>query len=104
MWFRAAHGQASPSEEWQGVRVTTPDEVGFESVDPILARVFATWDAAGHFVQAWDDQWRLVGESAEVRASKVESVIGEAIVRDLIPKLIAAGAVGIIEYPLNKVV
>jgi ATP phosphoribosyltransferase len=34
----------------------------------------------------------------------VESVISEAIVRDLIPKLVAAGAVGIIEYPLNKVV
>ncbi len=34
----------------------------------------------------------------------VESVINEAIVRDLIPKLINAGAEGIIEYPLNKVV
>ncbi len=33
----------------------------------------------------------------------VESVIEEAIVRDLIPKLIRAGAVGIVEYPLNKV-
>lgn len=34
----------------------------------------------------------------------VESVIGESVVRDLIPKLINAGADGIIEYPLNKVV
>lgn len=34
----------------------------------------------------------------------VESVIEEATVRDLIPKLIAEGAVGIVEYPLNKVV
>lgn len=34
----------------------------------------------------------------------VESVIAEAVVRDLIPKLVAAGAVGIIEYPLNKVI
>ena len=34
----------------------------------------------------------------------VESVIAEATVRDLIPKLLAAGAVGIIEYPLNKIV
>ncbi len=33
----------------------------------------------------------------------VESVISEATVRELIPKLLAAGAVGIIEYPLNKV-
>jgi ATP phosphoribosyltransferase len=34
----------------------------------------------------------------------VESVIAEATARDLIPKLLAAGAVGIIEYPLNKIV
>lgn len=33
----------------------------------------------------------------------VESVISEEIVRELVPKLLAAGAVGIIEYPLNKV-
>lgn len=34
----------------------------------------------------------------------VETVIEEAVVRDLIPRLKAAGAQGIIEYPLNKVV
>ncbi|MBM4267014.1 MAG: ATP phosphoribosyltransferase [Deltaproteobacteria bacterium] len=34
----------------------------------------------------------------------VESVIAEATVRDLIPKLMRAGALGIIEYPLNKVI
>jgi ATP phosphoribosyltransferase len=34
----------------------------------------------------------------------VESVIAEATVRDLIPQLLKAGAVGIIEYPLNKIV
>ena len=34
----------------------------------------------------------------------VESVLEEAKVRDLIPKLIQAGAVGIIEYPLNKII
>lgn len=34
----------------------------------------------------------------------VESVIAESTVRDLIPKLLRAGAVGIIEYPLNKIV
>ncbi|MCW5891921.1 MAG: ATP phosphoribosyltransferase [bacterium] len=33
----------------------------------------------------------------------VESVIAEATVRDLIPRLMRAGAVGIIEYPLNKI-
>ncbi|MGD9817062.1 MAG: ATP phosphoribosyltransferase [Desulfomonilaceae bacterium] len=33
----------------------------------------------------------------------VESVVSEEIVRSLIPKLLKAGATGIIEYPLNKV-
>lgn len=34
----------------------------------------------------------------------VESVIAESVVRDLIPKLVAAGVEGIVEYPLNKVI
>ena len=34
----------------------------------------------------------------------VESVIAEATVRDLIPQLLRAGAVGFIEYPLNTIV
>ena len=34
----------------------------------------------------------------------VETIIDERIVREIIPKLKAAGAEGIIEYPLNKVV
>ncbi len=34
----------------------------------------------------------------------VESVIDEDIVRELIPDLIKGGAVGIIEYPLNKII
>jgi len=34
----------------------------------------------------------------------VESVVDEAVVREIIPKLIKAGADGIIEYPLNKVI
>jgi ATP phosphoribosyltransferase len=31
-------------------------------------------------------------------------MVDRAIVRDLIPRLLAHGAEGIIEYPLNKVV
>jgi ATP phosphoribosyltransferase len=34
----------------------------------------------------------------------VETIIDEHIVRELIPALKTAGAEGIIEYPLNKVV
>ncbi len=33
----------------------------------------------------------------------VEAVVEERVVRDLVPKLLAAGATGIIEYPLNKI-
>lgn len=39
-----------------------------------------------------------------VKWYSVESVLEETKVRDLIPKLIEAGAVGIIEYPLNKII
>jgi len=41
----------------------------------------------------YDDKW-----------CSIETVINEAEVRELIPKLIAAGAQGIIEYDLNKVI
>lgn len=34
----------------------------------------------------------------------VETVIGEAVVREIIPRLKSLGAEGIVEYPLNKVV
>jgi ATP phosphoribosyltransferase len=34
----------------------------------------------------------------------VETVVDSKVVRDLIPSLISAGAQGIIEYPLNKVI
>lgn len=34
----------------------------------------------------------------------VETIVDESIVRDIIPKLKRAGAEGIIEYPLNKVI
>ncbi len=34
----------------------------------------------------------------------VETVIAESVVRDIIPELLAAGAEGIVEYPLNKVI
>ena len=34
----------------------------------------------------------------------IESIIAEEVVRELIPELIRNGAVGIVEYPLNKVV
>jgi ATP phosphoribosyltransferase len=34
----------------------------------------------------------------------VESIISEEVVRELIPQLIKNGAVGIIEYPLNKII
>ena len=36
--------------------------------------------------------------------TSVETVVDERVVRELIPELIKAGAEGIIEYPLNKVI
>jgi ATP phosphoribosyltransferase len=34
----------------------------------------------------------------------VETVVADGVVRELIPRLLARGAEGIIEYPLNKVI
>jgi len=34
----------------------------------------------------------------------LDTVIDEVTVRELFPKLLEAGAVGIIEYPLNKII
>jgi ATP phosphoribosyltransferase len=34
----------------------------------------------------------------------VDTIISEKVVRDLIPRLKRAGASGIVEYPLNKVI
>jgi len=44
------------------------------------------------------------GQLQGVEWYAVESVISEPEVRELIPRLIRQGAVGIIEYPLNKIV
>jgi ATP phosphoribosyltransferase len=44
------------------------------------------------------------GQLKGVEWYAIESVIPEPVVRELIPRLIAQGAVGIIEYPLNKIV
>jgi ATP phosphoribosyltransferase len=45
-----------------------------------------------------------VNELSQTGWVAVETVIDEHVARDIIPKLKSAGAEGIIEYPLNKVV
>jgi ATP phosphoribosyltransferase len=44
------------------------------------------------------------GQLGGIQWYAIESVIPEHQVRELIPRLISLGAVGIIEYPLNKIV
>jgi ATP phosphoribosyltransferase len=34
----------------------------------------------------------------------VNTIIDERIVRDIVPKLKEAGACGVVEYPLNKII
>ena len=34
----------------------------------------------------------------------VDTIIDESVVRDIIPRLKEAGASGIVEYPLNKII
>lgn len=45
-----------------------------------------------------------IAQQQDTRWVSVEIVVNTGIVRDLLPKLVAAGVEGIIEYPLNKVI
>lgn len=45
-----------------------------------------------------------ISELADREYVDVNTIVDEAIVRELIPKLKAAGASGIVEYPLNKII
>jgi ATP phosphoribosyltransferase len=45
-----------------------------------------------------------ISQLAEEGWFALNSIVDEHVVRDLIPNLIAAGASGIVEYPLNKIV
>jgi ATP phosphoribosyltransferase len=45
-----------------------------------------------------------ISNLSDERWVAVETIIDEKIVRTLIPKLKSAGAEGIIEYPLNKLI
>ena len=46
-------------------------------VDPTLAQVFDNLSDAGHWVTAWDDQWRYVGISHDLFTSGARLAIGE---------------------------
>ena len=45
-----------------------------------------------------------ISELSDKKWVAIESILDEVVVRDLVPKLKNAGAQGIIEYPLNKVI
>jgi len=49
-------------------------------------------------------QTPTISELSDSRFVDVDTIISEKVVRDLIPKLKRAGASGIVEYPLNKVI
>lgn len=49
-------------------------------------------------------QTPTISELSDEAWVDVETIINEKLVRDLIPKLKRAGATGIVEYPLNKVI
>ena len=45
-----------------------------------------------------------ISELSDSKWVAVNTILEESVVRDVIPKLKAAKATGIVEYPLNKVV
>ncbi|MDY6973854.1 MAG: ATP phosphoribosyltransferase [Thermodesulfobacteriota bacterium] len=78
---------ALKAENMVGLKMNVPPE-NIESVMNLLPSLNAPTTAGLH-----NSDW-----------VSVEVVVEERIVRDLIPQLLNAGARGIIEYPLNKVI
>ena len=75
------------AENMVGLKMNVPEEK-LEDIINILPSLNAP-TVAGLYNTTW---------------ASVETVVESKIVRELIPKLIKAGAEGIIEYPLNKVI
>jgi ATP phosphoribosyltransferase len=78
---------ALTAEKLVGLKMNVPEEK-LEKVIRLLPSLNAP-TVAGLYHSTW---------------FSVESVVESKVVRDLIPQLIKAGAEGIIEYPLNKVI
>jgi ATP phosphoribosyltransferase len=78
---------ALTAEKLVGLKMNVPEEK-LEKVIGLLPSLNAP-TVAGLYHSTW---------------FSVESVVESKVVRDLIPQLIRAGAEGIIEYPLNKVI
>jgi ATP phosphoribosyltransferase len=75
------------AEKMVGIKMNVPEEK-LESVIGLLPSLNAP-TVAHLYKSTW---------------TSVETVVDSKVVRDLIPRLIKAGAEGIIEYPLNKVI
>jgi ATP phosphoribosyltransferase len=75
------------AENMVGLKMNAPEEK-LEAIIKILPSLNAPTVAG-----LYDSKW-----------TSVETVVDAKIVRELIPRLIQAGAEGIIEYPLNKVI
>jgi ATP phosphoribosyltransferase len=93
-WKREKIGQialllkgALRAENMVGLKMNVPEEK-LETVIGILPSLNAPTVAG-----LYNTQW-----------FSVETVVDAKVVRELIPKLIKAGAEGIVEYPLNKVI
>jgi len=93
-WKREKIGQiimllkgALRAEKLVGLKMNVPGEL-LETIVGILPSLNAP-TVAGLYNKKW---------------FSVETIVESRVVRDLIPRLIKAGAEGIIEYPLNKVI
>jgi ATP phosphoribosyltransferase len=76
-----------------GIKMNVPEDKLEEVIDLIPSLTAPTVSPLFQTGQLHGRKWYAV-----------ESVIEELVVRDLIPRLLENGALGIIEYPLNKVV
>lgn len=78
---------ALTAENLVGIKMNVPSKAVDSVIDIIPSLTSPT------VAQLYNSDWM-----------SVESIIEERVVREIIPRLIKAGADGIIEYPLNKVV
>ncbi|MCP4132121.1 MAG: ATP phosphoribosyltransferase [bacterium] len=78
---------ALDAENMVGIKMNVPKE----SLDPIVDIIPSL--TAPTVSQLYNSDW-----------FSVESIVQEAVVREIIPQLLEKGADGIIEYPLNKII
>src|SRR5260370_1211948 len=84
--------------------LAVPEDSPFQKPEDLAGKIIAT--ALVEFTKRYfaEKNIPVVAELSDVEWVALNTILDEALVREVIPKLKAAGATGIVEYPLSKVV